>query len=278
MKKNEKISVFGGTGFIGSAFCELYGDYVVSVDREQRDPPTENVLYLISTTDNYNVLTDSFVDIDTNLRILMETLDACRERGTDVINFISSWFVYGDTSLPAREDSPCNPKGFYSITKRCAEQLLISYCETFGMNYRILRLCNVFGSTDPKVTKKRNALQFLINRLKHDEEIFLYDGGEFFRNFMHVTDTCRAIKLVCDKGQQNQIYNIGSVNNYKFKDIIEIAAIEINSKSKIGSMEVPTFHKTVQVKDMLLDTTRLYALGFTESISIEEGIRLLCRT
>tara|TARA_Y100000590_G_C15295634_1_gene854293 strand:+ start:89 stop:724 length:636 start_codon:yes stop_codon:yes gene_type:complete len=208
-----RLSVYGSKGFIGSTFCELHD--CVEIQRNQRAPLTDEVLYLISTTHNYNVLEDSFIDIDTNLNVLMETLDECRKKGIKTFNFISSWFVYGDTELPATEMSYCNPKGFYSITKRCAEQLLISYCETFDMNYRILRLCNVYGSTDKKASKKRNALQYLISKLKENEEISLYDGGQFYRNFMHVTDVCNAINVVCDKGIKNEIYNIGIGFTYK---------------------------------------------------------------
>ena len=270
-----RLSVYGSKGFIGSAFCELHD--CVEIQRNQRAPLTDEVLYLISTTHNYNVLEDSFIDIDTNLNVLMETLDECRKKGIKTFNFISSWFVYGDTELPATEMSYCNPKGFYSITKRCAEQLLISYCETFDMNYRILRLCNVYGSTDKKASKKRNALQYLISKLKENEEISLYDGGQFYRNFMHVTDVCNAINVVCDKGIKNEIYNIGSMNNYLFKDIIEIAVNELRSSSKISSMTPPDFHKKVQVKDMILDTKKLHDLGFEEKISISKGVKALCK-
>ena len=270
-----RLSVYGSKGFIGSAFCELHD--CVEIQRNQRAPLTDEVLYLISTTHNYNVLEDSFIDIDTNLNVLMETLDECRKKGIKTFNFISSWFVYGDTELPATEISYCNPKGFYSITKRCAEQLLISYCETFDMNYRILRLCNVYGSTDKKASKKRNALQYLISKLKENEEISLYDGGQFYRNFMHVTDVCNAINVVCDKGIKNEIYNIGSMNNYLFKDIIEIAVNELRSSSKISSMTPPDFHKKVQVKDMILDTKKLHDLGFEEKISISKGVKALCK-
>jgi len=273
----KKISVFGGTGFIGSVFCDLYKQEVVEIPRNTRVPESNDVLYLISTTHNYNVLNDSFIDIDTNLRVLMETLDKCRDENIGVVNFISSWFVYGETQLPAHEGSHCNPKGFYSITKRCAEQLLVSYCKTFDIRYRILRLGNVYGTTDVKVSKKKNALQFLINELKRNEKISLYEGGNFYRNFIHVSDACRAIKLICDKGEYDEIYNIGSVNNYLFKDIIEMAVRELDSTSAIDSMAPPDFHKIVQVKNMKLDTKKLCALGFEERVTLKMGISELCK-
>ena len=72
------ISVYGGTGFIGGAFCDLYPDEVVKIPRESRKPESKDILYLISTTSNYNILEDLHLDINTNLNVLMETLQHCQ--------------------------------------------------------------------------------------------------------------------------------------------------------------------------------------------------------
>ena len=111
------ISVFGGTGFIGSRFLELFPQESVAIPRESRTPKSTELLYLISTTDNYNVFDNPQIDIDTNLKILVDTLRNCRDRKVR-FNFVSSWFVYGECDLPAHEESYCRPKGFYSITKK----------------------------------------------------------------------------------------------------------------------------------------------------------------
>ena len=111
------ISVYGSSGFIGSRFCEMYPEDVVHMPRDKRSPESDELLYLISTTHNYNVYDNPQLDIDTNLTVLIETLQECRGRPV-TFNFVSSWFVYGDTSLPAKEDAVCRPKGIYSITKK----------------------------------------------------------------------------------------------------------------------------------------------------------------
>jgi len=273
----DKVSVYGSSGFIGSNFVRIHDDNFITKHRDSRATETDNILYFISTTHNYNVFNDLHIDIDTNLTVLSEVLEECRDRDV-TINFISSWFVYGDTELPAREDSYCNPKGFYSITKRCAEQLIESYCKTFDKSYRILRLSNVYGLRDGGASKKKNALQYLVNRLKNNEDIDLYHGGRFYRDYMHVDDVCRAIGLVLRKGELNQIYNIGSGMPYRFKDLIDNVVSRTGSKSKINEIDAPEFHKHVQVKDMHLDVEKLKMLGFVPRITIEQGLDELCRT
>lgn len=269
---NDKISVFGGTGFIGSRFYEMYKDVVYIESRDSNIPKYDDVLYLISTTDNYNVFNDVHKDINTNLNKLMDVLP--NVKGT--FSYVSSWFVYGiSTPLPVSELQPCFPKGFYSITKLAAEQLVESFCETFKVKYRIFRLCNVYGPNDTGKSKKKNALQYLIDEMKRGNEINLYHGGHFYRDYMHVDDVCRAMKLCMEKSSINDIINIGSGESVIFKDLIDFVANEIGYKANINTIEPTEFHKIVQVKDFCLDSSKLKKLGFEKNISIKEGLRQL---
>lgn len=268
------ISIYGSYGFIGSYYHSLYNG--IRIPKYQLEPESNQVLYFISTVDNYNIFTDTTKDIETNLILLMKILDSCKNKYGDdfVFNFISSWFVYGKTNdLPAREDTICNPTGFYSITKRAAEQLLISYCETFNIKYRILRLGNVYGIGDNKVSKKKNALQFLINQIKNNQPVNLYNEGQNIRDFSHVIDICNGINLVInDLSTINNIYNIASGEPTKIIDIINYALKITNSKSKINSIEAPEFHKIVQIENMYLNIDKLKSLGYSKTINIYDGI------
>ena len=269
------ISVYGASGFVGGRFCSLYPDLVLKQDREERKPKTKEILYFISTVDNYNVHSNITLDVETNLKVLCEVLDFCRD--SDIIfNFISSWFVYGETELPAKEEYTCRPTGFYSITKKTAEDLLISFCKTYGVKYRILRLCNVLGKSDNKASLKKNALVHMINLLKQNEDVYLYDDGTPIRDVMHLDDVCRAIKLICEQGNINEIYNVGSGQPTTIGDIISKAKEYLDSRSIVKTKEAPEFHKIVQAKDFWLDTTKLQKLGFTQTISTEEIIKQLC--
>ena len=269
-----RYNVFGGSGFVGSCFVEQNKGYVDANEKNNLVPSldeyTTNILYLISTVDNYNVKTNPYLDIETNLTTLIRVLENFRHtsRKDIVFNFASSWFVYGDTELPAKETSYCNPRGFYSITKRAAEQLLISYCETYDLKFRILRFANVVGANDRKASKKKNALLYMLNELKNHRDINLYDEGKFYRDFIDVNDLCSACKLVMDKGEVNSIYNIGNGVAETFGDIISFAHRYYKSKSKIINIEQPDFHKKVQVKSMYMDNSKLLELGYKQKSTV----------
>ena len=87
-----------------------------------------------------------------------------------------------------------------------------------AIKYKIIRLCNVYGTGDINCSAKKNALQYLTNEVVSNRNINLYSGGENIRDFLHVDDVCNAIDLCISKSDYNDIINVGSGIPYKFKD------------------------------------------------------------
>lgn len=266
----EKLSVFGSAGFIGSNFCRRYPNESFPIRSGSVLPQTKDILFTRSTTNNYHVFDDVHLDINVNLNGLMDVLP--NVNGT--FNFLSSWFTYGSgydrPENAANEKSHCDPKGFYSTTKRCAEQLIESYCNTFNKNYRIIRLCNVIGG-DSGANKKKNATEFLIEKILNKEDIEIYDGDNY-RNYLHVDDVCDAIKLIVEKGELNTIYNVGAPTSHRLIDLMEYVIEKTKSKSRIKLVVTPHFHKVVQAKDFFMDTRKVAGLGFVPKYSVYDAI------
>jgi nucleoside-diphosphate-sugar epimerase len=265
------INLFGGTGFIGKKFHDLYKNEVILNERNNYTPQTNNILYFISTVDNYNIHKDLQIDIDTNLKVLMNVLEHIKYNKNAVFNFVSSWFVYGQNpDIPFHEEnSKCNPTGFYSITKFCAEQMIICFCNTFDIKYRILRLANVLGEGDNKISAKKNALQFMVKEIVNNKDIHLYYGGEVLRDYIYIDDVCDGIKVCLDKAPTNQIINIGSGSPSRFLDIIDKTIKKTNSKSKIINIEPTKFHNIVQVRHSYLDTAKIRSYGFEPKYNMD---------
>ena len=269
-----KVSLFGN-GFVGSEYYRQFS-YSTSVqDRDEFIPQTNKILYGISTVTNYNILDDPFIDIETNQMLMMDVLDRSRKKFSNnfEFNFISSWFVYGQVMLPASEISNCNPKGFYSITKKAAEDCLISYCRTFNIPYRILRLANVLGVGDEKVSAQKNATQWVMQKLIDNETVELYYKGDFFRDYIDVRDCAKAINLVIQSAPLGSITNISNGIPVKFKDVVDYTIKYCGSCSEITDHSNTEFHEQVQVKSMYLHNGKLEKLGYKPEYKIEDTLR-----
>lgn len=277
------LSLLGGTGFILGTYARLNAAAVHVEPRASTFPSYDNVLYGISTVSNYHPLHgDLYTDVNTNLVHLTNVLPNVRGR----FAFLSSWFVYGSNNWGhhpawrAKEEHLCNPKGFYSATKLCAEQLIESYVRTVNevgatslsgpTSYQILRLSNVIGN-DPRAGKQKNALEYLLSLVVSNKDVPVYEGSNY-RDYLHVEDTCAAVKCVMDKGLPNQIYNIGRGESHKLEDIIQYAIDKTGSSAKIVRIPVPPFHQIVQVPDFFMDVNKLRSLGFTPKYSIWESV------
>lgn len=276
------LSLFGGTGFVLGSYKRMYPDECFVEARGSVVPSYRDVLYGISTVTNYNVLKPETLklDIQTNLDHLLDVLPNVRGR----FSYLSTWFVGGKNdwghhpAWRAKESHLCKPNGLYSISKYSAELMIQSYCETVKAvssvagpsSYQILRLSNVIGN-DPRAGKQKNAFEWLLSLVVANEDIPIYEGDNY-RDYLHVEDTCRAIKCILDNGLDNEVYNVGRGESHRMEDLIQYAIDKVGSKSKIVRVPVPAFHQVVQVSDFFLDTSKLRALGFEPKYSIWESV------
>ena len=107
------------------------------------------------------------------------------------------------------------------------------------------------------------------------EEINLYNGGEFYRDYIDVQDVAHALDILLTKSNLNDIYNISNGKALLYKDLIDYVVKITQSKSQINHIEPSSFHKIVQVKSMVIDNTKLVSLGYSPTRTIFETIGTL---
>ena len=272
MEQANSLTIFGGSGFIGNRFFQRHSDATIQ-GRNDLVPSTNKIISFISTVDNYGIYTNPYLDIETNLTLLVRILEKAKEKfGNDfTFTFASSWFVYGASNSVATETSPCNPTGFYSSTKLCAERLLTSYCQTFGIQYKILRFSNVIGVGDKKASLQKNAFQYLAQEIIQSRDVSIYKDPSF-RSFIDVDDLVGAIDLCISDTKWNEIYNIGSETSCNVKKLLYYVYKKSKSKSRITEKDVPDFHKIVQVKNFRMDISKLKGLGYCPKFTIRNTI------
>lgn len=266
---NDKISIFGSAGFIGSNFARIYPEESIKINSGDFEPQSNIVLYLRSTTDNYGTPEEN---IEINLVNLVKVLKNLKPG--DKFIYSGTWFCFGPVNhyKTVRENEGEKVLGYYGATKLCAEQIVETYCKINNIDFLILRLSNIVGKNDNPSAQK-NALQFLIEKLRADKPIELYNRGDFYRSYLHVEECCRAIKYLIEKAEWNENYNIGpEETTWKFSEIIKYCADKLDSKSIISSREPSKFHQIVQVPSFRINTDKLKRLKFEWKLNIRETL------
>lgn len=188
---------------------------------------------------------------------------------------VSTDEVYGSLGPTGyfTENTPLDPHSPYSASKASADLIVKAYHDTYKMPTNITRCSNNYG---PYQFPEKLIPLMLNNALNH-KELPVYGDGKQIRDWLYVTDHCRAIDLVFEKGKTGEIYNIGGHNEkeniYIVKKIIEIL------REKTGDEEINE-ELIKHVKDRLghdrrygIDPTKIKEeLGWEPEIMFDEGI------
>ena len=303
------IVVTGGCGFIGSNFIKsIKGRYPIinidclgyssntAINEYMRDDPNYTFIcgnlndprLLRNIFDNHNVDTvvhfaaQSHVDAsfdnpmvfaNDNIIGTLNLLEECRMYGKlKKFVFISTDEVYGDSIEYKTEDAQLNPTNPYSATKAAAEMLCTSYKHSFKLPIVITRSNNVYG---PWQYKEKLIPKF-IDLLKYGQKCTIHGTGDVVRSFIHVSDVCRAILLVLEKGIIGEIYNIGSCDELSVNHIAELLVRKIKGTNAIVEDWV-TFVRDRFYNDARynINYDKIKSMGWKPSVSFDDGISRL---
>lgn len=299
--KRHSYLITGGFGLIGSTIANsIKGDVTIltrsdkhsarlknpnvrivvkTLDQlEEKDVNGIDIIYhCASTVDNYNVLTDPYIDVDTNINGAIRLLEVCKNLAKKPkIIFLSTFFVYGNeydkTHIPINEESKTDPLALYPATKLCTESIIKLYFRLYKIPYLICRLTNVYSENEDYTNKKKGALNYLIMQALKGETLFVYNGGDFYRDYIFLDDVINALMLLEQKSS-NDLYLIGYGKPILFKDIIAYIHEVTGKKSTIKEIEPPSFHSAVGINNFVADTSKIMHFGWQPKIDYKEGIK-----
>jgi UDP-glucose 4-epimerase len=232
------------------------------------------IFHCASTVDNYNINDNPTLDFEVNNFGTIALLEAVKNSTTNPrVVFPSTFFVNGNIEkLPATPESPCNPLGLYPISKLAAEQTCKVYNAVFGLDTVIARLTNVYGPREQYDNIKKAAFNSMIKKIMNGEEIPLYENGAVKRDHVYVDDVCSGLLTIAEHGDRGEVYYIGSGEGTTLRSKVE-TMIDIANTGSTRSIPIPNFHKNVGIGDYWCDNSPLINLGWSPTISMDEGIK-----
>lgn len=167
--------------------------------------------------------------------------------------------VYGDIEEGAHVETdllkPSNP---YSATKAAADMLVLAWARTYNLPYIIVRPTNNYGAGQYVEKLIPKACKFL----QLGKKIPLHNNGTPIRNWLHASDTARAIIKIIDSGVQNEIYNIAGGFEQSNYDTIKKVIKEYNRSDYIDEYLDMSYSRAGQDVRYALDDSKLRSLGW----------------
>ncbi|GII62469.1 dTDP-glucose 4,6-dehydratase [Sphaerisporangium krabiense] len=133
-------------------------------------------------------------------------LQAALDAGVRTVVQVSTDEVYGSIDEGAwDEDEPLLPNSPYSAAKAGADLLCRAYHRTYGLDVRVTRCSNNYGPYQ----YPEKLIPLVVTNLLDGDRVPLYGDGLNVREWLHVDDHCRAVRLVLEKGAPGEVYNVG---------------------------------------------------------------------
>lgn len=135
-------------------------------------------------------------------------LEFARKYEVPHIIFASTSAVYENTDSEVFvEDLEINPRLYYSLSKKMAEEVVRSYQENYDLKVTTLRFFNVFGPDGDQTRPNPPLLNFVVRELQKGIAPVLSGDGEQVRDFIWVNDVVSMLELCLEK-QPNDIFNV----------------------------------------------------------------------
>lgn len=163
-----------------------------------------------------------------------EWLDRQAGKGRFRFHHVSTDEVYGSLGPhdPAfTEQTPYNPSSPYSASKAASDHLVRAYHRTYGLPVTITNCSNNYG---PYQFPEKLIPVILLNALS-GRPIPVYGDGQNVRDWLYVTDHCRAIDTVLEKGKIGQTYNIGGNSQRTNLETVRIICRMLDAKQPRSS-------------------------------------------
>ena len=306
--KKKTFLVTGGTGFIGSNICKLLlkknynvkifdnnfrgssskivnikkkvkfirGDIrnIKSLNKAMKQ--TNAVIHLAYINGTKYFYTKPVLTLDIAMKGIINVIDLCIKNRIRELYLASSSEVYQtpdkiptDESEPLRIPDIFNPRYSYGGGKILTELMGIHYGKKYFKKLIIFRPHNVYGpdAGDGHVIPDFISKFKLLKKKKKKFEI--QGSGNEIRSFIYIEDFLSAFNLILDRGKHLNIYNIGTSEKIRIKDLAYKMAKLYNNKINIKKVSL----RKGSTKYRVPDIKKIKKLGFNSQYSLDKGLK-----
>lgn len=305
--KHSRILVTGATGLVCSAIVDmLIGDIALDITiyaagRSEKkvierfegkvaflpydatkpitfDVDVDYIIHGASNASPELYVNEPVETMQANINGLQNLLEYARKKSVKKVIYVSSSEIYGKKeSLESFRENQygfidlLNPRSSYSIAKRAAETMCVSYRAEYGVPFNVVRLGHIYGpSASPN--DKRVSSDFAY-KAAEGKNLVLKSEGRQIRSYCYSLDCASAILSVLTSGVDGEAYNISnkeSIINIRQMSMCLAEAGEVELLFENPSKtEMTAFNP---MDNSSLDSTKLESLGWKGIFGAKDGL------
>jgi dTDP-glucose 4,6-dehydratase len=300
----KKILITGAAGFLGSHLCDRFikEDYYVlgmdnlvtgSMSNIEHLFPKENfefyfhdvtkfvhipgeldyILHFASPASPIDYLKIPIQTLKVGSLGTHNLLGLAKEKKARIL-LASTSEIYGDPLVhPQSEEywgnvNPIGPRGVYDEAKRFMEAITMAYNRYHGVETRIVRIFNTYGSR-MRLDDGR-ALPTFLSQAIRGEDISVFGDGNQTRSFCYVDDLVEGIYRLL-LSDYDQPVNIGNPDEITIKEFAEEIIKLTGTNQKIIYNELPEDDPKQRQPDI---SKAKELLGWEPKVSRQEGLKI----
>jgi len=185
--------------------------------------------------------------INVNVIGTTNIMECARKWNVPHVIFASTSAIYENNKEKIfTENLEVNPRLWYSLSKKMAEEVCKSYRINYSMNITTLRFFNVFGPRQDIHRKNPPLLNYLVREIKKGKQPVLHSTGEQARDYIHVDDVVKLIDLCLGK-KPDDTFNVCTGSLLSVNQIVKYVCETFDSSIK------PTYREALKLWDTYPD-------------------------
>jgi GDP-L-fucose synthase len=216
-----------------------------------------------------------------NLQIQNNLIHGAYQAGMRKLLFLGSSCIYPRLApQPLKEEylltGPLEPTNeWYAVAKIAGIRMCQAYRRQYGCDFISAMPTNMYGPNDNYDLQNSHVLPALIRKFHlakaaHAPTVTCWGTGSPWREFLYADDLARACVFLLENYSEEQFINVGSGDEVTVRDLTEKVKRIVGFEGDI----VWDSTKPDGMPRKLLDSSRLFALGWRPQVDLETGIRL----
>jgi len=219
-----------------------------------------------------------------NLAIAANVIEGSRRAGVEHLLFLGSSCIYpkfaeqpiAETSLLTGPLEPTNEA--YAVAKIAGAKLCQAYRKQYGLDYRTVLPCNLYGRGDNYHPENSHVVPAMIRKFSRakaqgDPVVTIWGTGRPLREFLFADDCAAGVLFALERPDLPDLVNLGSGEEVSIADLARLVAEVVGFTGEIAF----DTSKPDGTPRKLMDGHILTAAGWRPQTSLKEGLSIAVR-